>query len=122
MTNSQKMNEIIRDVQAGSNPHWFSTEAMAFFNSHIEGGPWGLHDRHNIRFFITSERPDYSYPQRYTIRAAVTVDGDTTIKTVGAFMAYDSFGEAQIIVSDLMDRILDNREKGLAFVYRRIGI
>lgn len=61
--------------------YWFERGAMKFFNTRIEGGPYGG------RFFVTSERMDSNHPIGWAVREA---HPDGRISTVGDLQQYSS--------------------------------
>ena len=74
----------IREANKASGGHWFERGAMRFFNTKIEGGPYGGH------YFVTSEvGPDGR--KAYSVRKA---DEGGKISTVGDFQSYSTKGAA----------------------------
>ena len=74
----------IREANKASGGHWFERGAMRFFNTKIEGGPYGGH------YFVTSEvGPDGR--KAYSVRKA---DEDGKISTAGDFQSYSTKGAA----------------------------
>jgi hypothetical protein len=73
--------------------HFFEPSSMQFFHSRISD------KLHGGRFFVTSEKSDYSSPRRYTVRVMCrTFDSDgqpfASIQTVGEFQAHRSSASA----------------------------
>lgn len=85
---------------------------MAFWNSRVCCAQiTRLNDDKNTRFFITAERLEWNDPERFTVRYVQTVDGKTTVSTIGKFMEHPDEGQALYALAGYMDAILD----GLTF-------
>lgn len=80
-------------VAVGPEPHWFTPEAMRFFDSHIESSMIGG------RFFVTSEQPPDG-DRAYSVRIA---GDDATVSTLGEFMQHDSLADALAAANDAAD-------------------
>ena len=110
MRTTKAMKEIIRDVEAGDSPHWFSAETMAFFGSRIADYPVSrTNDRHNRRFFITQD-DNYDRSERpFTIHYATTnpQTNNTFIATWGEVGQYATLGAAASAITNLFDLALD---------------
>jgi hypothetical protein len=107
---SRAMDSIKRDVAAGSAPHWFSRDTMAFHGSRIENYPVSrANDRHNRRFFITSEDNFDRTVREFSIRYASTnpQTNDTVIETLGMGGEYSTMSEAIDVIVRLFDLALD---------------
>ena len=72
----------IRAENARIGHHFFSRDTLRFFDSRI---PRATVD--GSRYFVTSERFDYSSPRLYTVRYANT---DGSIDTIGKFQGYST--------------------------------
>lgn len=72
-------------AKRASRAYWFERGAMKFFNTRIEGGPYGG------RFFVTSERMDDHHPIGWAVREA---HPDGRISTVGNLQDYSSKASA----------------------------
>lgn len=107
---SKAMDQIKRDVAAGPSPYWFSRETMALFGSRIENYPVSrANDRHNRRFFITSEDNFDRSEREFSVRYATTnpENNETIIETFGTFGQYPTMGEAISAIVNLFDLALD---------------
>ena len=62
--------------------HFFEPSSMRFFNSRIQNDP-----PYKGRYFVTSERFDYSSPRLYTIRE---IKQDGNIETIGEFQGFST--------------------------------
>lgn len=74
--------EMVRAANAAIGHHFFDASSMRFFDSRA---PRSTVD--GSRYFVTSERFDYSSPRLFTVRYA-SVSGE--IDTVGEFQGYAS--------------------------------
>lgn len=112
MSNFREIQQIRRDHQR-SGGHFFEKETMEFFDSRIEPYPVSrTNDRHNRRFFITSEVPWGLSERRFFVRYATTspVDGETTIHTfygANAPLGYETMDDAASAITTLFDLALD---------------
>lgn len=70
--------------------HWFSKDAMSFFNSQLHGTPH-VTDKGNV-YFISSERYETD-PRKYTIRQFNPAKG--SVDDVSGFQAYGTLESAK---------------------------
>lgn len=81
--------------------HFFSRDAMKFFNSKIESHL--IYDR----FFITSEKYSKEYKKLFTIRE---VGEDYDIGRVGEFQQFPTKAKALKFLNDHIDKLELNKE------------
>lgn len=73
-------------IQDRKNLHFFSTGAKRFFNSRIGSTVYRCQTNHAHYTFVSSERFDWYFPRRYTVRLFDETTG--CVDTIGDFQAY----------------------------------
>jgi len=83
------MQEIERLYSPGIGRHWFDTDTMRFFRSHLADVGYQRGD--GPIYFVTSEKGPHM-KRAYTVRCLTGPKGD--IKTVGEFQAFGTSATA----------------------------
>src|SRR5574339_636577 len=97
----------INDVTRSGSP-FFTPEAMAFFDSRVEGDVYFTNDAHRSAFVVTSEQFDEQSPRLFTIRYIYRDNtGRYRVETLGEFQAYPNYTSALSEMANYMDALLD---------------